>query len=407
MLSPSLPWQVRLRLSALRGVEQARVALGKGGTVRVGPWIVLCQAETPRLTPAGDVVTHVDGDQNLITSAIIAQVARVYDPRVHRAAIVASEEGNPHYCGEAEAPAGWIERVLATPTHLWGLPVEIIDEDGISRMEKWISAGWLHRSVCIGPRTDIEGGLYLRHLALSSGYPEGQGGNPVLSWYWPDALKLEAPGPRLDAFDSAGMFRLAYEPTGGEQPPQEGIDMDPAEVKSIIQEALGAMMEKIDAMGQATKDQMAANAEAVKEQVAAVESRLAAVEERVETGSKSDVEKTIRLSVQSLVDQGRLAPADADAEVKELLALPAELATSRLSRLSERTPINGGKMLVLPDGMKQRILGKKKAGEVKRTSDEVEAAAREAGFIAADAKPQDVLKGMDRFVREALAEAGA
>lgn len=355
-----IPWQARLKLSAAEiAFAMARLAIGTGGGLREGPWIPLVQAESPRRAGTGAVIAHVEGSGGgPIGRDIIEAMARTYDPQVHAAPIIANEgKGNPHHTAEADPPAGYILRLLATPTHLWGKPVEIIDaEDGRSRLEKWIAHGWTHRSVFVWDRFDIPEGPYLRHVALSGGFPEGQGGNPPMSWYYPQALKLIAPtAERLAPLDAAGLTRLTYDTTGEAQAaPEEENAMDPKEVAAMMQEAIaGAMtgvMEKLGALGTETKEALAASTEAVNARFATMEGELTALKTQIAEGAQAGEKVQLNARLEILEGQGRLAPADREPELAELLALPADLREKRFERLAARTPIQKAQpLLVLSD----------------------------------------------------------
>ncbi len=351
-----IPWQARLKLTAAElAFAAARLAIGTGGGLREGPWIPLVQAESPRRDRRGAVIAHTDGaGGGPIGRDIIAAVARSYDHKIHCAPIVANEgKGNPHLTAEADPPAGYILRLVATPTHLWGKPVEIIDEeDGRSRLEKWIAHGWTHRSVFLWDRFDIPEGPYLRHLCLSGGYPEGQGGNSPMSWYYPQALKLIPPtAERLAALDAAGLIRLSD--TTGDAPEEEET-MDPKEIAAMMQDAIaGAMssvMEKIGALGTETQAALAANTEAVNARLSTIEGNVTALSTQLAEGVQGQEKNQLNARLEILEGQGRLAPADREDELAMLLALPTQLREKRFARLSEAVPIQkASQLLALPD----------------------------------------------------------
>jgi hypothetical protein len=351
-----IPWQCRLKLTAAElAFAAARLAIGTGGGLREGPWIPLVQAESPRRDRKGAVIAHTDGaGGGPIGRDIIAAMARSYDPKIHMAPIIANEgRGNPHLTAEEDPPAGGILRLVATPTHLWGKPVEIVDEeDGKSRLEKWIAHGWTHRSVFVWDRFDLPEGPYLRHVALSGGFPEGQGGNPPMSWYYPQALKLVAPtAERLATLDASGLIRLSD--TTGDAPEEEET-MDPKEIAAMMQDAIaGAMtsvMEKIGALGTETQAALAANTEAVNTRLSTFESNLTALQTRIEEGAAGSEKAQLRARLELLEGQGRLAPALLEEELGDLLEMSATRREAKFARLAAQPPINkASQLLSLPD----------------------------------------------------------
>lgn len=409
-----IPWQAKLKLTAAElAFAAARLAIGSGGGLREGPWIPLVQAESPRRDRTGAVIAHTGGaGGGPIGRDIIAAVAQSYDHKIHCAPIVANEgKGNPHLTAEADPPAGYILRLIATPTHLWGKPVEIVDEeDGRSRLEKWIAHGWTHRSVFLWDRFDIPEGPYLRHLCLSGGYPEGQGGNSPMSWYYPQALKLIAPtAERLAALDASGLIRLSDATGEGEQlAPKEEDTMDAdqmaafmAKVQDAITAAVSGVVDQVKAQGKETTDALTANEAAATARFATLEGTVESLKTQIAEGAQGKEKEQLSARLEILQGQGRLAPADREDELAMLLALPADLREKRFARLSEVTPVHKAQALLsLPDTVSLTV---PKPGQERLSSQGLDLVASEG--IPEGTKGMDLMRVLDQ--REAAAKSTA
>lgn len=294
-----------------------------------------------------------DGDSlfgdDPITASFLAEMARVYDPKVRMAPVICGYDpatntaGPAHFAGEYTPPLGFIHEAEFDGMNLWVLIDEIVGGDGQGLVSERVAMGFLQRSIGFWTAMpDFPGKKkppYLRHLALLGGEPAGIPNLPPLTEYF--VATLGEQNGRIVAGAGFAVRHLLDTPRPAvpapETPtPKEEDTMTPEETRAEIASAVAEAMAKLtppDSAAIAT-----AIGEAVRSAVEPISTQLTELRSVTQANQKEGLRSEVERRFEALVQAGRLDPAERAAEQEFLDGLAPEKVRTRLDHLETRTP---------------------------------------------------------------------
>lgn len=301
-------------------------------------WVVLARVED------GDSLFADDP----ITAPMLAEMARVYDPKVRMAPVISGYDpstntaGPAHFSGEYTPPLGYVRALEFDGMNLWGAIEEIKGEDGQGLVSERVAKGFLQRSIGFWPAMpDFPGKRkppYLRHLALLGGEPAGIPNLPPLTEYF--VATMGEQNGRIVAGAGFAVRHLLDTPRPAvpvpETPtPKEEDTMTPEEIRAEIASAVAAATASLkpDSAAIAT-----AIGEAVRSAVEPLSTQLTELRSVTQANQKDGLRTEVERRFEALVQSGRLDPAERAAEQEFLADLAPEKVRSRLDHLETRTP---------------------------------------------------------------------
>ncbi len=301
-------------------------------------WVVLARVED------GDSLFADDP----ITAPMLAEMARVYDPKVRMAPVISGYDpstntaGPAHFSGEYTPPLGYVRALEFDGMNLWGAIEEIKGEDGQGLVSERVAKGFLQRSIGFWPAMpDFPGKRkppYLRHLALLGGEPAGIPNLPPLTEYF--VATMGEQNGRIVAGAGFAVRHLLDTPRPAvpvpETPtPKEEDTMTPEEIRAEIASAVAAATASLkpDSAAIAT-----AIGEAVRSAVEPISTQLTELRSVTQANQKDGLRTEVERRFEALVQSGRLDPAERAAEQEFLADLAPEKVRSRLDHLETRTP---------------------------------------------------------------------
>lgn len=301
-------------------------------------WVVLARVED------GDSLFADDP----ITAPMLAEMARVYDPKVRMAPVISGYDpstntaGPAHFSGEYTPPLGYVRALEFDGMNLWGAIEEIRGDDGQGLVSERVAKGFLQRSIGFWPAMpDFPGKRkppYLRHLALLGGEPAGIPNLPPLTEYF--VATMGEQNGRIVAGAGFAVRHLLDTPRPAvpatETPtPKEEDTMTPEEIRAEIASAVAAATASLkpDSAAIAT-----AIGEAVRSAVEPLSTQLTELRSVTQANQKDGLRTEVERRFEALVQSGRLDPAERAAEQAFLADLAPEKVRSRLDHLETRTP---------------------------------------------------------------------
>lgn len=301
-------------------------------------WVVLARVED------GDSLFADDP----ITAPMLAEMARVYDPKVRMAPVISGYDpstntaGPAHFSGEYTPPLGYVRALEFDGMNLWGAIEEIRGDDGQGLVSERVAKGFLQRSIGFWPAMpDFPGKRkppYLRHLALLGGEPAGIPNLPPLTEYF--VATMGEQNGRIVAGAGFAVRHLLDTPRPAvpatETPtPKEEDTMTPEEIRAEIASAVAAATASLkpDSAAIAT-----AIGEAVRSAVEPLSTQLTELRSVTQANQKDGLRTEVERRFEALVQSGRLDPAERAAEQEFLADLAPEKVRSRLDHLETRTP---------------------------------------------------------------------
>lgn len=301
-------------------------------------WVVLARVED------GDSLFADDP----ITAPMLAEMARVYDPKVRMAPVISGYDpstntaGPAHFSGEYTPPLGYVRALEFDGMNLWGAIEEIRGDDGQGLVSERVAKGFLQRSIGFWPAMpDFPGKRkppYLRHLALLGGEPAGIPNLPPLTEYF--VATMGEQNGRIVAGAGFAVRHLLDTPRPAvpatETPtPKEEDTMTPEEIRAEIASAVAAATASLkpDSAAIAT-----AIGEAVRSAVEPISTQLTELRSVTQANQKDGLRTEVERRFEALVQSGRLDPAERAAEQEFLADLAPEKVRSRLDHLETRTP---------------------------------------------------------------------
>lgn len=301
-------------------------------------WVVLARVED------GDSLFADDP----ITALMLAEMARVYDPKVRMAPVISGYDpstntaGPAHFSGEYTPPLGYVRALEFDGMNLWGAIEEIRGDDGQGLVSERVAKGFLQRSIGFWPAMpDFPGKRkppYLRHLALLGGEPAGIPNLPPLTEYF--VATMGEQNGRIVAGAGFAVRHLLDTPRPAvpatETPtPKEEDTMTPEEIRAEIASAVAAATASLkpDSAAIAT-----AIGEAVRSAVEPLSTQLTELRSVTQANQKDGLRTEVERRFEALVQSGRLDPAERAAEQEFLADLAPEKVRSRLDHLETRTP---------------------------------------------------------------------
>jgi len=279
---------------------------------------------------------------------MLAEMARVYDPKVRMAPVISGYDpstntaGPAHFSGEYTPPLGYVRALEFDGMNLWGAIEEIKGEDGQGLVSERVAKGFLQRSIGFWPAMpDFPGKRkppYLRHLALLGGEPAGIPNLPPLTEYF--VATMGEQNGRIVAGAGFAVRHLLDTPRPAvpvpETPtPKEEDTMTPEEIRAEIASAVAAATASLkpDSAAIAT-----AIGEAVRSAVEPISTQLTELRSVTQANQKDGLRTEVERRFEALVQSGRLDPAERAAEQEFLADLAPEKVRSRLDHLETRTP---------------------------------------------------------------------